>query len=663
MFDRWSVVVQAGVVAAGMSAAMLAGAGVAAGSTDGGAGQSESAESRASTRVDSSDANPPAQTSGLSGGAAPTAGHPTDASATQSEPDDIDVSEEPGDIDVSEEAGQPDDSDEQGELDESAAIDETEDVAGGDSDESPASADGGESAAPGDGVAEGAAVEAETTAGGEVDDFASAGGLIPTVNPAEPASVADGVAAAEPVTEVASVDGETVADSVDADGVAVAEPATDAESVPVAVTVGDGLSTAEPPAEPGSVLPLRAATPLTMTAADDHAASQAAAPARQTLLSLLGTLVFNIYGGLIRVFGGPPQVPRGSTVTVRSSTVEIDCGEGYEVPADWYVPAGVTPQRLVYLQHGFLAAGPFYSYTAARLAEATNSIVVTTSLTSNFLACDGCWVGGSPMHRAVADLFADGNTALAESALAAGYSSTLLDGVDKVALTGHSAGGGLVAGAAGYMVGNGSIDRLAGVVMLDGVGFRTVVPDALAVLPEDVPLYNIAGRSYFWNLSGVTNAALSEARPDKFVGVRLVGGLHSDTMLGGNPLVQFALYLVTGFSREENIDAAEILNAAWINDMFAGQTTAPYYGQPGELLEIDTPRGTATAYVNPGPAERLSLFDHVITFFANIVFSIDFATCADEPAENVSFSGPDTLLSLDGRAKPGQSIGQHVCTG
>lgn len=658
MFDRWSVVVQAGVVAAGMSAAMLAGAGVAAGSTDGDARQSESAESRPSGHADSSDANPPTQTSEPSGGA-PTAGHPTDAAATQGEPDDINEADV---VDASEEAGEPGDVDEQGELDESAAIEETEDVAGGDSDESPASADGGESAAPGDGAAEGAAVEAETNAGGEVDDNASAGGLIPSVNSAEPASVGGGVAAAEPATDV---DPATDADpaSIAATDVASVDAETVPASAPVAVTVGDGPSTAESPAEPGSVLPLRAATPLSMTAADDHAAGQAAAPARQTLLSLLGTFVFNVYGGLIRVFGGPPQVPRGSTVTVRSSTVEIDCGEGYEVPADWYVPAGVTPQRLVYLQHGFLAAGPFYSYTAARLAEATHSIVVTTSLTSNFLACDGCWVGGSPMHRAVADLFADGNTALAESALAAGYSSTLLDGVDKIALTGHSAGGGLVAGAAGHMVGNGSIDRLAGVVMLDGVGFRTVVPDALAVLPEDVPLYNIAGRSYFWNLSGVTNAALSEARPGQFVGVRLVGGLHSDTMLGGNPLVQFALYLVTGFSREENIDAAEILNAAWINDMFAGQTTAPHYGQPGELLEIDTPRGTATAYVNPGPAERLSLVDHVITFFANIVFSIDFATCADEPTENASFSGPDTLLSLDGRAKPGQSIGQHVCTG
>ena len=199
--------------------------------------------------------------------------------------------------------------------------------------------------------------------------------------------------------------------------------------------------------------------------------------------------------------------------------------------------------------------------------------------------------------------------------------------------------------------------------MLDGVGFGSVVPDALDALPDDLPIYNLAGRSYFWNISGAANTALSDARPGEFVGVRLVDGLHSDTMLGGNPLVQFALYLVTGFSREQNIDASEILNAAWLNDMFAGQTTAPYYGDPGELLQIETPRGTATAYVTPGPAERLSLIDHLFTFGATILFGIDFATCADDPAENVSFSRPDTLLSLDGRTKPGQSIAQHVCTG
>ena len=336
--------------------------------------------------------------------------------------------------------------------------------------------------------------------------------------------------------------------------------------------------------------------------------ARASAP-RQTLLSVVGTAIFNLYSSAIGVFGGPPLLPRGSTVTVRSSSVTIDCGDGYEVPADWYVPEGPTPTGLVYLQHGFLAAGPFYSYTASRLAEATDSIVVTTSLTSNFLACDGCWVGGSPMHKAVADLFLDGNTALADSALAAGYSATLLNGVEKVVLIGHSAGGGLAAGAAGYMTENGTIGRLAGVVMLDGVGFGNVTPEALAKLPDDVAIYNLSGKSYFWNMNGASNTALEKERSGEFYGVRLVGGLHSDSMAGGNIFVQTGLYLVTGFSRPENVKAAEILSAAWIDDMFAGTAPtdgplpeSPYYGSAGQTAPDRHPARHGRGLRVTGPA-------------------------------------------------------------
>ena len=73
------------------------------------------------------------------------------------------------------------------------------------------------------------------------------------------------------------------------------------------------------------------------------------------------------------------------------------------MPADWYYPdTEQPPARLIYLQHGFLASGPMYSYTAAYLAEGTNSIVVAPSLTSNPFAEDAFWLGGDGMHRAVA---------------------------------------------------------------------------------------------------------------------------------------------------------------------------------------------------------------------------------------------------------------------
>jgi acetyl esterase/lipase len=162
---------------------------------------------------------------------------------------------------------------------------------------------------------------------------------------------------------------------------------------------------------------------------------------------------------------------------------EVDEPNGYTVPADWYIPdTAEPPTRLIYLQHGFLASGPWYSYTAANLAEQTNSIVVAPSITSNFLSCDACWLGAPPMQRAVANLFTDDNTALADSARAAGYSGPI---PDRVVLVGHSLGGGLVAGTAGYMVDNNIIDRLAGVVMLDGVGLDGLMTSSLEKVPGD----------------------------------------------------------------------------------------------------------------------------------------------------------------------------------
>lgn len=445
----------------------------------------------------------------------------------------------------------------------------------------------------------------------------------------------------------------------------VATPETIVVATPEPATEAAPLIEATESAEPAQASePLTTTEPIAALRALDTASETAATPPRQTLLSIIGTVIFNIYSVAIRVLGGPPILPPNSTVTVKSSKLLIDCGDGYEVPADWYVPEGVTPTRLIYFQHGFMAAGPFYSYTAARLAEATHSIVVTTSLTSNFLSCDGCWVGGSPMHKAVADLFADGNTALAESALAAGYGATLLNGVDKVALIGHSAGGGLSAGAAGYMARNGTLDKLAGVVMLDGVGFGDVTPEALAKLPKNFPIYNLAARAYYWNMSGVTNTAMETWRPGEFNGVKLTNSSHGDAMTGGNLFVQVAMNLVTGWPKPANVKAAEMISAGWLNDMFTGTRDSGYYGAPNDIIEIETGSGTATADVLPGPTETLTLIDWLFTFGSKILFGIDFATCAADPDEAISeMLAPNTALSLDGRTKAGQSIGQHVCTG
>jgi hypothetical protein len=325
--------------------------------------------------------------------------------------------------------------------------------------------------------------------------------------------------------------------------------------------------------------------------------SSAAAPSLRGLLSAIGTIVFNLYGFATRLVGGPPMLPPNSTVTVHTSTLRIDCGDGYEVPADWYVPdTAEPPTRLLYLQHGLFETGPWYSYTAAALAEQTNSIVVAPTMTSNFLSCDACWLGAPPMQQAVANLFEDDNTALAESALAAGYTGPI---PDRVVLVGHSLGGGLVAGTAGYMVDNGTVDRLAGVVMLDGVAFDGSMTTSLEKVPGNIPIYQLAAPKYIHNGFGAGTDALLEARPGRFIGVMLVGGSHVDSMQGGNPVIQFVQQLLIGFSKQENVAAAQILMVGWVNDMFAGTQDNGIYGNPTDEIPIDTSAGQATAIALP----------------------------------------------------------------
>ena len=330
------------------------------------------------------------------------------------------------------------------------------------------------------------------------------------------------------------------------------------------------------------------------------------------MVSAIGTAVFGLISFAESVFEGPPKVPPGSKVTVQRST--LDLGNGNVVPADWYFPEGSLgegappPERIIYLQHGFLARGVFYDYTAAYLAEQTNSVVVAPTLTSNIFATDGMWLGGDQMHRAVADLFLDDNTALLESAKQAGYTHEELP--TNVVLVGHSLGGGLVIDTGRLMAAdeaNGdSSYTLAGILMLDGVSFTDPAP-ILADIPDSVPVYNLSATPYVWNLFGTMDAALAKERPDAFHGAQLLGGLHSDSMIGGNPLVQFGAYLLTGFSLPRNAEGSQILAAGWINDMFecvevSGCDPDPsLYGEPGSTIVIPTDSGPALGLVQPTP--------------------------------------------------------------
>lgn len=366
--------------------------------------------------------------------------------------------------------------------------------------------------------------------------------------------------------------------------------ATAAAAASVVQTVA--LRTESEPAEPDSAREL-VATPVAAVA--DSAAVGTHQP---SLLTVIGSLVVNVLIGLIQLIDGPPVVPPGSTVTVRTSSLTLPIGAGRSVEANWYFPENVDEStRLVYLQHGFLATAPMYSYTAANLAERTNSIVVALSLSSNFFDVNAEWVGGSTLQRAAAQLFLGDRTALTESAsAAAGYTVAL---PRKFVLVGHSAGGTFVTAMAGYLADYDALDNLAGVVMLDGVepADSPVIARSLAKLTgdHDVPIYLMSSERYAWNRHGDMADKLQAARPDQFNGVGLAGGLHIDYLLGGNPLIQFGEYLTAGFSAPRNIDAAGIILAGWVDDLFTGTRTHGIYGS----ADIPTASGIATATVLP----------------------------------------------------------------
>lgn len=336
------------------------------------------------------------------------------------------------------------------------------------------------------------------------------------------------------------------------------------------------------------------------------------------ITSSIGSLAFNSLQALEALVTGPPVLPPNSTVTVRNSTILLSTGQ--RVRANWYYPEGdVVPDKLIVLQHGFFALGPMYSFTAANLAESTGAIVVTPTISSNPFAGDDNWINGDGMAAAIADLFTGDRTALTDSALAAGLATRYgLDPADarlpeKFGLAGHSAGGGLVAAVAGYLVDNGGVEDLVGVITLDGVPLGTAATVALGKLQayEDatgryIPVREIGAPSNAFNSRSELKADLNAARPGRYNGVVLAGGVHMDSMRGGNPIIQFAAYLIAGFPKPQNPPAVAQLSTQWFNEWFAGDTDNGDELAPGSTLPISTPNGTAVGTVigSAVPASR-----------------------------------------------------------
>jgi len=337
----------------------------------------------------------------------------------------------------------------------------------------------------------------------------------------------------------------------------------------------------------------------------------------QQISGLIQTAIGTVFNNFLRITQGPPRLPPGSTVTLHSASLQLPCDNANcKVSADWYFPADPNPKGVIYLQHGSLTNGSMYSYTAANLAESTDSIVVVPTIT-DFYEAHGYWLGGPAMQQAVAELFSGDREALIASAsTAAGHPVTL---PEPVAFIGHSAGGDLVTGTAADMVANGWGD-VAGVVLLDGY---TADPRQFTVnvttIPTTIPVLMIAAPPSYYNQLGAASRALVSARPGVFAGLQLKGGTHVDGMQGGNPLTQLAESLVAGFPKPQNTAAVRQLSAEWINDMFDGDTIA---GTPGQTVQIPTAHGMATGYTLPAPATTPSPIDVLLVAFTNFITNL-----------------------------------------
>lgn len=69
-----------------------------------------------------------------------------------------------------------------------------------------------------------------------------------------------------------------------------------------------------------------------------------------------------------------------------------------------------------------------------------------------------------------------------------------------------------------------------------------------------------------------------------------------DSMLGPNPIIQFAAYLIAGFPQQQNPAVVRILMDDWFGDWFDGCTDV-CADPTGSTITIDTPQGPATGAV------------------------------------------------------------------
>ncbi|MEO3760927.1 hypothetical protein ABGB19_21910 [Mycobacterium sp. B14F4] len=537
-------------------------------------------------------------------------------------------------------------------------VDDTDDPADR-HDETPADDDADEAEAAEDEPAE---PEEETSSGGDetVDPPADTSDESAADESGDPETVDTG----DPVTQF---DGATEPETVIADDTAVvekaekpaAEPSAAADIPPVVTAVESEAPT------PVEAEPSTARFMMSAVEADEPA------PARPNLINIIGSLFFGVFDFFGALFEGPPAVPSGSTVRAGRSTLEIDCGDGYQASADWYFPTEGEPDKVIYFQHGAFARAGMYNYTAAELAERNNAIVVAPSITSNYFACDGCQMAGEQMHAAVANLFVDEDrAALLASAQAAGFTGTALP--QRFVIAGHSGGGQTAGGAAGYYAQFAPADRLhdmAGVLLFDSSPIGGAIERGVNKIPLDIPVYAISAEPGPLNDYGGVAEVLARVRPG-FVGVQVIGGAHGDAWQSSNAIANLLVGIGTGFPQPRNVEAVQLLAQGWIADWFNNTHTDELYGERGEVITIETSAGPARAYVIPGPAPQLTIIDQIIKALlqSTTLLSQFSGNCAADPSAPTAVdpkqnSTANSVLSLDGKASRGQSVGQQCMDG
>ncbi|MCV7370357.1 beta-propeller fold lactonase family protein [Mycolicibacterium duvalii] len=276
-------------------------------------------------------------------------------------------------------------------------------------------------------------------------------------------------------------------------------------------------------------------------------------------------------------------------VTMGRSALVLPDTDGFTVEATWYFPNRADgPVGLIYLQHGAWRSDIYVSALAQHLADRTNSIVVTPTFASEVLARYN--VAGTRVAEAVTALFAGDRAELAASAAAAAGRAVPLP--QQFVLAGHSAGGKLVAVAAGYLTDAGAAGDLKGVVMFDPFSDG----DATAGLAKltgahAVPVAMISAAPCAWNDWGDNTVEIIDAAPDSFVAIRLDGGSHIDAEGASSD----ALGMVgCGVSLPQNAAALQTITAGWITDFFAGSHDG-IYGPQGTPVAVSGATGTVIA--------------------------------------------------------------------